>query len=370
MGIGSTWLAAVLLVPLVAAQQTAPPGAFDALVSQAAAARNQNDAPRAAALYHQALTLKPQWPDGWWYLGLIDYSANDYPSATDALTHYLALVPSSGPAFALRGLCEFGSADYTPSLEDIEKAISLGAGNDPRNQQILRYHEALLLARASRFEDALSVYQLLARTAPPDPELVAAIGLAGLREAKLPAEASASDQEMAAAAGQAAWSFIAGDHGAAAKSFAAFFSRYPSTANAHYFYAYLLFGHEPDAAVAQLQQELHLDADNVPSLTLLAWADILANDPAAALPWARRAESLDADLFMSQLVLGRALVGTGSIPDGISHLQQALRIDPTNVEVHIGLAIAWSKSGERDLARAERRRSLVMTQPASVSGQP
>jgi cytochrome c-type biogenesis protein CcmH/NrfG len=366
----SGFRAAVLTLALVAvasAQQA--PASFDSLAAAAAGARDQNNLPRAVALYRQALALEPSWPDGWWYLGLLGYSANDYASARDALTHYLQLMPSAGPAFALRGLCEFETADYTPSLADIERSISLGAANDPRNQQILRFHEALLLAHASRFEEALSIYQLLARTAPPNPDLLTAIGLAGLRNAALPNEASSSQQEIAIAAGQAAWPFIAGDRDAAAKAFAYFFTRFPTASNAHYFYAYLLFVHDPEAAVQQLDEELGLDADNVPALTLMAWSDILGNNSAAALPFARRAERLDSSFFMTQLVLGRSLVGTGDLGDGLNHLQQALQIQPNNVEVHIGLAIGYSKSGDRDLAHAERLKCLAMTKQDSVFGQ-
>jgi tetratricopeptide (TPR) repeat protein len=364
----SLLLAAALALPIAsAAQQTASD--FDSTAAAAGAARDQNDLPGAVALYRQAVALNPQWSDGWWYLGLLGYSANDYASATDALTHYLQLVPAAGPAFALRGLCEFESAKYMPSLSDIEHAITLGAANDPRNEQILRYHEALLLAHASRFEEALSTDQILARTAPANPEVLTAIGLAGLRQPILPSEATGGQQEIAAAAGQAAWSFITGDHEAAAQSFAAFFTRYPTAENAHYFYAYLLFGHEPDAARVQLEQELRLDANNVPALTLLAWADILENDSAAALQYARKAESLDSGSFMPQLVLGRSLVGTGELNDGIDHLQQALRIQPDSLEVHIGLAIAYSKNGDRELARSERLKSLALTQQDSVFGQ-
>jgi tetratricopeptide (TPR) repeat protein len=361
-------LAAALLLPIVAAAQQSPP-TFDALVSQASAARDQNDLPRAVALYRQALAVNPQWPDGWWYLGMLGYSASDYASATDALNHYLQLMPSAGPAFALRGLSEFEAADYPASLADIEHAISLGAANDQRNAQILRYHEAMLLTRASRFEEAWSAYTALAKDAPANPDLLTAMGLAGLRIPVLPSEAPAAQQEIAAAAGEAAWSFLSGDQEGAAQGFAALFSRYPAARNAHLFYGYLLFGHDPAAAIGQLQQELHLDADNVAALSLIAWGHILNNDPAAALPFARKAESLDSAAFMPQLVLGRSLVGTGDIGGGIQHLVQARQIDPGNLEVHIGLAIAYSRSGEPRRARAERLQSLALAAKDPVLGE-
>lgn len=363
-------LAAALLVPLAAAaQQPAPIATFDAIAAQAAAARDQNDLPRAVSLYRQAVALNPQWPDGWWYLGRLGYAAGDYASATGALTRYLQLMPSAGPALALRGLCEYESSDFAASLADIQHAIALGADNDARNQQILRFHEALLLAHASRFDDALSVYQDLARTAPPDPELVTAIGFAGLRDATLPRDASDGEKQTALAAGDAAWSLYKGDRPAAAQAFSDFFSRYPTLANAHYFYAYLLFSHDTAAAILQLQQELRLSPASVPALTLLAWARILGNTPADALPLARKVEALDPASPMAQIVLGRALVGTGDLAKGIDHLRQAEQIDPGNLEAHIGLAIAWSRSGRRDLALRERQQCLDITRRQVVPGQ-
>ena len=88
----------------------------------------------------------------------MQYGTGDYAAARDALSHYLELTPNAAPALAMRGLCEFEIGDYSASLKDIERALAQGAANQPRNEKILRYHEALLLTRAGRFEDALRSY--------------------------------------------------------------------------------------------------------------------------------------------------------------------------------------------------------------------
>ena len=153
------WVVIVSLVSLVffsrllAAQTT--PADFPDVSAKASAAREANDVPKAIDLYQQALKLNPQWPEGWWYLGSLQYGAGAYDVSRDALSHYLELTPNAPAALAMRGLCEFETADYAQSLKDIQRALSLGAANQPRNEKILRYHESLLLARTGNFEDAL-----------------------------------------------------------------------------------------------------------------------------------------------------------------------------------------------------------------------
>src|SRR5271170_7387019 len=164
------------------------PANFDDLATQAAAARDQGDIQHALELYRQAVKLNEKWGDGWWFLGSLHYAADEYTAARDSLTHFIELTPDAGPAFALRGLCEFEIGDYEQSLNDIQHGLSLGAANQPRNEKILRYHEALLLAHKGNFEGALQRYAMLSRGGVSNPELLVGIGLAGLRTPLLPKE--------------------------------------------------------------------------------------------------------------------------------------------------------------------------------------
>src|SRR5215472_16654665 len=136
----------------VAAVAQGPAPSFDELVAQAAAARDQQNIPLAIELYTRAEQLKPDWAEGWWYLTLLQYGTNQFPGAIDAANHLLQLVPHAVPAMALRGLSEFETADYKAALNDLDMAVQHGAANDPRNEQIVRCHLALLLTRAGRFQ--------------------------------------------------------------------------------------------------------------------------------------------------------------------------------------------------------------------------
>ena len=174
---------------------------FDELAGRAAAARDGGNLPLAIDLYGQAERVKPDWAEGWFYLGMLQYSANAYPAAIDAFNHLLVLQPGMPPGMALRGLCEFETGAYDDALRDLEQAVAKGAANQPRNEQILRYHLAELLTRSSRFQDALAQYKFFAAKKIEDEDVLVGMGLAGMRVALLTKDVPAGDREMYQAAG-------------------------------------------------------------------------------------------------------------------------------------------------------------------------
>src|SRR5271170_4052882 len=344
-----------------------PPGDFDTISAEAAAARAQGDIPGAIQLYRQAVELNPQWLDGWWFLGILQYGADQYAPAIDALTHFIALTPNGGAAIALRGLCEFETGQYPEALQDIQHGISLGAANQPRNAQILFYHEALLLTRLGRFEEAIGKYTIFVRQGQINPDLTTAIGLAGLRIPLLPKDADPGQAELISMVGQAAIAVMNRNPDAGRQAFQAVFDRFPKAPNVHYFYGYLLFAIDPDQSAAQFRLELAVVPSSASAHAMLAWISELQGNFAAALPDAEKAAAEDPSLLMDQLVLGRAMVETGNVSGGLPHLEAVLRMDPDNLEAHLTLAKAYSKLGRRDDARKERLLCLTLSDQGAVT---
>jgi tetratricopeptide (TPR) repeat protein len=331
------------------------------LIEQASAARMQNDIPRAIELYSRAVEVNPKWPDGWWFLGSLQYGTGAYISARDALSHYIEMIPSAGPAIALRGLCEFETGQYTEALGDIQHGIALGAANQPRNEQILRYHEALLETRLGNYASALKTYSFFAKNGVTNPELLVAIGLAGLRMPLLPKDVSADQQPLVSAAGDAAYRFLAGDEQSATQAFQTLFRLYPNATNVHFLYGYLLFATDPDAALTEFLQELKIAPSNADAGVMAAWALLLRNRAPEALPYAQNAVGQAPRLPSAQLVLGKSLMETGDLKGAMEHLQLALQLEPDNLETHLALAKAYSKSGRKEEAQRERAVSLQLT---------
>lgn len=343
---------------------------FDQLSTDANAARQSGDVVRASELYAQALRINPSWPDGWWYLGQLRYGADDFAQATDAFTHYLNLVPDAAPATALRGLCEFELGQFEPSLRDVQHALSLGAADDSRNTQILRYHEGLLLTKLGRFEEALTAYGFFARQHISNDELLSAVGLAALRISQFPKDADPAQRDMIAQAGHATFLLLSGNKPDAAQAFQTFFQRYPTAANVHYTLGYLVYPTDQDAAIAEFRRELVVDPGNAVDHTMLAWALLMNNSPAQALPEAKKAAEEAPTLPLAQLSLGRALLETGDTKSATTLLENALSLDPQNLEIHIALARAYSESGREDDASRERLACLQLTQQTSKPAPP
>lgn len=357
-------LSLLLLSPLTAAQTH--PGSFDDLVAGASSAREQGDIPRAVDLYQKAVQMNPQWPDGWWYLGSLQYGTNNYGPAADALSHYIALTPKAGPAYALRGLCEFEEGQYPQSLQDIQQAIELGAANEPRNSGIIVFHEALLLTRLGRYEEALAKYDVLVKHGTAGQDVINGLGLAGLRMPILPKDIDPSQEQLVLLIGQAAASIMSGDMTGGQQAFENLFNRFPTRPYLHYLYGYLLSVIDPGAAIVQFQEELKIAPSSAIAHSMLAWDMGMQGDFAAALPSAQASVTEDPSLPMAQLVLGRDLVETGDMSGSLPHLEAVLKTDPQNLEAHLALVKAYSKLGRKDDARRERLLCMTLSKKRSA----
>lgn len=333
---------------------------FEDLAARAAAARDQNNLPLAIQLYAQAEQLKPDWAEGWFYLGLLQYTSNQFPPAIDAFNHLLQLQPSAAPAVALRGLCEFETGAYDDSLRDLEQAVEHGAANEPRNAQVIRFHLAELLAHAGRFEEAVSLYRGFAALPVDDPELTVGLGLAGMQIRTLPKDLSPSERDLSQAVGKAAFTFLSGEQEAGGKLFAEIFARYPTALNVHLFYGTLLFPDGPDLAADQFRSEVAMAPGNASARSMLALTLIALHRYSEALPEAEQAYAAQPGLELAEVALGRCLAQTGDVERATALLKTVVQRDPNNLEAHLGLVAVYSRTGKREDAYRERRICLSM----------
>ena len=340
------------------AQESAP--SFDDLAARAAAARDQENIPLAIELYGKAEQLKPDWAEGWFYLGQLQYQSNQFPQAIDAFSHLLQLQPTAVPAMALRGLCEFETAAYDDALRDLDMAVAHGAANEPRNAQIIRFHLALLLAHAGRFQDALDQYKFFATKHVDAPDLLLGIGLAGLRVTIFPKDIPAADRDLYQATGKAGYAILAGESEHGDDLFRQLFVRYPTVPNLHLFYGFLLFPHDPTLSVDEFQREAVLAPTNETAHAMLAFTLMIAGRYSEALPEAEHAYSVSPDMELAQLALGRTLAETGDVKRATDLLNQVLKVDPNNLEAHLGLVCIYSRSGRREDAYRERQLCLTL----------
>ncbi len=358
-----------LVSSAVCAGQT-PPATFADVSAQAAAARSANALPQAIEVYKKALQMKPDWQEGLWFLGTLSYDSNQYTESRDALARFVELRPDSGPAWGLLGLSEFETKQYTQSLSHIERSFAAGIGGAPEMEEVLRYHEALLLTKDGEYDEAARKYVWFAKKGEQSPPLLLGIGLAALRSPRVPSEVPDTQWDLYATAGKASYFAMAGDLGSAQEGFQDLLRRYPAAPNVHYLYGCYLLETNPDVAIEELKKELQVNPSSTAAKYMLAWALVDHGEYAAARPYASQAVHDAPAMPIAQYVLGRALMETGDVKEGIEHLEKAEKMSPMNVEVHITLAAAYSKAGRSDDARREREQSLAMTRNAKALVQP
>ena len=327
---------------------------FDTLAARATEARNQQNIPLAIQLYGKALEAKPNWAEGWFNLGQLQYSSNGFASAIDALNHVLQLQPNAGPAIALRGLCELETGAYGDALRDLEQGLAKGAGDQPGKEAVLRFHIGELLGRAGLFEDAVKQYAFLGVHRLKDPDLLVAIGLAGMRIPDLPNNVPAEKRPFLEAVGGAGYAYLSGDADAADHQFNDLFTRYPRTPNLNFFYGSLLYNDSPTLAIEQFRAEVEHVPTNIYARGVLAFTLTVAGRFAEARPEAEIALAASPDMEIAQIALGRALADTGDVKRTTELLNKVLQKDPNNLEAHMGLADVYSRAGRREDAYRER----------------
>src|ERR1700742_2599769 len=105
--------------------------------------------------YSVAVKINPNWQEGWWSIGSLEYERDHYSEAASASRNLAILAPQASPAWTFLGLCEFELKDYSAALEHLLKGDQLSGTNDyPEISRVAKYHLALLLIRNGDFVEA------------------------------------------------------------------------------------------------------------------------------------------------------------------------------------------------------------------------
>jgi tetratricopeptide (TPR) repeat protein len=348
---------AALLLPVAAADQKAPEAAsaaFDRASRAATDARTQNRIEDAIGLYRQAVKLRPSWTEGWWFLGELLYDQNQYPEARDALRRLIALDQTTGPGFALLGLCEFETKEYAKALNHIYQARRIGLGDDPQVRRVVLFHEMLLLIRLQEYESAMQVLMSVVKEGGAGPAVVEAAGLAGLRRPIFPEELPPGDKDLIESAGRAVCAMAQRDPVLAQTYFAELVAAYPKAPNVHYLYGSFLSADDRDAGLLEYRKELELNPKHTEALATIALEYEARGDLDTAISYARRAVEADAQYFGAHAVLGKLLASAGQVEPGIKELEIARQQAPDSPQVHFSLATAYSMAGKKAEAARER----------------
>ena len=363
-------LAAMLLLLAFDKDQPAPQAAsLSSLQKQAEEARVAGRASDAEDFYKRALKLKPTWKEGWWSLGTLYYTQDQYAGCRESMSHLIFLEPNGAPGWTILGLCDFGAKEYDEALQHLRRGQGIGLGGNDKIDRVAKYHLGMLLTRGEAYEDALAMFYSLAHAGDDDGATIEAAGTAALRKPMLPDQLPASDRELVYLAGKAFWDVSGAHVTQAEKEFEALVTKYPKVPNVHYFYGSFLLANDPDRGLAEMEKELSLSPGHVPAMVAIAVEHLRRGESSKARPFALDAVRAMPESFAAHTVLGRVLVEQGETEHGIAELENAERLSPESPQPRIALASAYVKVGRNADAARERREFMRLKAPSKISGE-
>ncbi len=362
-------LLALSAAPSWAQQRPVSSEAFDQVAARAEQARSASRIEEAIKLYRKALSLRPRWAEGWWYLGTLLYDRDAFAEAAAAFGKATALNPQVGTAWVMLGLCEFKLGRYNDALTHIQQGRRLGVSADAQFRQVMLYHEGVLLLGKGKFELAQETLGLLSRDGIENEEVTIALGLAVLR--LRPSDLLAGDATLR----DRVWRAGRAEHLAAQKRFneasleyERLVTDFPTKPNVQYAYGrYLLKSNEEEKAIAAFQREIENDPTHLPAHLFLADTKLRLKDFAGGLPYAEKAVKLNPRLPLGHYLLGSLLLETGQTARAIGELEAAARLLPNEPKIYFALGRAYARANRQKDAAAARATFLRLTKQAEAA---
>jgi tetratricopeptide (TPR) repeat protein len=340
-----------------AQQEPGSPG-FDQLVQKATAAREEGKIEQAIGLYEGAVKSRPDWTDGWWYLGTLYADEGRYVEAIPAFQKVTIAAPKLGPAWAYLGLCEFETKDFRSSLRHLQNAQQLGFAEVPGVEKVATYHLALLLNLNGQFEDAWELLASKLGHGQLAEQTKTALALALLRVPLLPDQVDPSKDALVAAAGETAGYLVEGNFDQAFLAFQQMLKTYPTTPFLHYAYgSALIFRSRYQEAQTQLREETRLTPNSALPFMRLAVIGLKTGHNQDALPMAERAVKLAPESALAHEILGRILSELGRAEQAATEARAGENLKPEKPDIDPEMASAYAHSpvpGETDDATTAR----------------
>ena len=327
---------------------------FEDISTAADRAREESRNDDAIDLYWQGLKLRPAWKQGLWYLGILLYDKEQYPEVRDLMRRFVSLEPQAGPGWALLGLSEFQTREYSRSLDHLQRARTLGLGDRKEMAQALFYYVSVLLTRFEQYDDAMALLMAMRKSGTSSELLADPVGLAALRYPFLPSEIPPARKELFRMAGQAALADEAQQRDDAERLFSEMVAAYPNQPGAHFVYGVFLLNARPEDGIKELKRELEIAPYNFTAKLRLADEYLKEQQLDEAQRLATEVLNLDPHYASAYLVLGEALVAKGDLARGISSLETARKLRPETVRIHWDLLRAYMSVGRTEDAQREK----------------
>lgn len=341
----------------------ASPAAFEQLSKAADRARSENDNENAIRLYRRALSLRPAWPEGLWYLGILEYEKERFLDARDVLRRFVSYDPTAGPGWAVLGMSEFKSREYSRAFDHLRRAMALGMGGRKEMAQSVFYFVAVLLTRFEQYNESMNMLLAMVKSGQKTDLLVEPLGLAALRMPLLPAEIPPDRREMIRMAGQGALAVEAGRQDEAEKLFSGIVAAHPNEPGVHFLYGVFLLDLRPADGIAEIKRELEISPFHVAARLRLVEEYLKEERFDESLMLAEEAVKLEPKDGPAHMMLGEVLLAKGDLAGGIRELEASEKQAPETVRTRWDLLRAYTTAGRKDDAQREKEEIEKLNAP-------
>lgn len=349
---------------------------FEQLAAQADKAREAGNIDEAIPLYKHALTAKPRWNEGWWYLATLLYEKDQYADAAKAFNNAAALSPKAGAPAVMLGLCQFRLGDYDTALANIINGRKLGIGDNVDLARVMRFHEGMLLLLKSEFEQCQRIFGGLSYDNVNNEQLFIAHGLAVLRIPMLPQQIGLDhkDRDMIRRAGYAEHLIAQINLSDGQREYERLVADYGKVPGVQYAYGrYLLYNQRNDElAEAAFRKEIENSPSHALARLQISYIKLKNKEPENGIALAEEAVKLNTRLLMGHYILGRLLLEVGENNRAVTELEVSQRMSPDEPKIYFALARVYAKLGRKadaDRARDNFTRLNAAAQAAAAQGQ-
>jgi len=351
---GALLAAALRLAAGLAHAQTEPAQNFELLAQRAQAALQVRPA-EAAKLYRQAVEMRPDWAEGWFYLGASLYDLERYAESRDAFRQEAKLAPRMGPGWAFLGLAESELNDPEQALVDIRHGEALGIKGNHEFEIAVRLKASGLLLKAQAYDEAMMQLQPLANGTEQSPAIMATMGLCALAIPHTFEELPEGQRELVRLAGKAAWALVSQQPDEASAAYRQLLEQYPNAPGVHYAHALYLMETDLVAALEELEKEVKNTPTHWPALILMSTLRTRQGTPELAVESLRAAMKLVPSryLWLCHAEMGRAYLTSNNATGAVSEMETAVRLDPGNAQVHYLMAQAYRRAGRKEDAQKQ-----------------
>ena len=266
----------------------------------------------------------------------------------------MARNPENAYGWALLGLSEFETREYTRALDRLQQSMVLGLGDNRKMTSTVSYVIAILLTRSEKFDESMALLFTRVASGEDTAPLIEPLGLAALRLPFLPAEIPADRREMVQIAGAGALAVEAQHYEDADKLFNELEARYPDQPGVHFLIGAYLLRARPDDGIKELNREIEISPSHVPARIRLAEEYIKRQDVNQGISFAQEALKLEPTNGAAHMVLGEALVAKGDSDAGIRELEIAQDSLPDEARVRWDLFRAYTAAQRPEDAAREK----------------